>query len=606
MSNSPPPPTRSGTSRLDLGHALRLVWEADRRWTLANAVLFAIQGALPLAFLYLIKRILDVLADDLGAADPEAAFRRVLPLLLMVAATAFATILLNALSELANTALSQTVTDHMFGVLHGKAVELELAHYESSRSQDILRRAEREAPFRPTRVVQGLRQLLQNGVSVVAIGGLMLTLHWWIAALVVLLAIPAVLVRLRFIDKMYRWTRRRTSTERKAHYYHSMVTSLWYAKEIRLFGLGARFLDQFKQLRTRMREELVAIAARRAAAGFGAQAAAGLVVLGVYAFLVDQTVRGTLTLGDLALYHQAFQKGRNAIAEMLSSLAGLYESNLFLSDLYELLDLEPTIVDPPMPVAVPRPQRRGVVFEHVAFRYPGSERPVLEDVDLTLAPGETIALVGRNGAGKTSLVKLLCRLYDPTAGRITVDGIDLRDLAVRDWRREIAVVFQDYARFQLSARENVGFGDLEHLGDDHRIRDAARRADIDALLHGLPHGYDTTLGKWFEGGEELSLGEWQKVALARAFLRDAGIVVLDEPTSALDPHAEDEILHQFHELIAGRSAILVSHRMTTVQAADCIYVLDGGRIVERGDHASLVRLGGCYAELFETQVKWHR
>jgi ATP-binding cassette subfamily B protein len=291
---------------------------------------------------------------------------------------------------------------------------------------------------------------------------------------------------------------------------------------------------------------------------------------------------------------------------MLSSLVSLYENSLFLSNLYEFLDLKRTVVEPLHPQALPVPLRIGIQFDQVQFRYPNSSRPLLEDISLTIRAGETVALVGENGAGKTTLIKLLCRLYDPTSGRITLDGIDLRQFETTALRREISVVFQDYAHYNLTARENIGFGDVNRLPDQDEIRSAAKTAGADKAIASLPYGYDTTLGKEFEEGEELSIGEWQKVALARAFLRQAQIIVLDEPTSALDAQAEHQIFEQFRQLTEGRTAILISHRLSSVKLADRIYVLKEGRIVESGTHNELLLLKGSYARLFEIQAQYYR
>jgi ATP-binding cassette subfamily B protein len=287
-------------------------------------------------------------------------------------------------------------------------------------------------------------------------------------------------------------------------------------------------------------------------------------------------------------------------------MANLYEDSLFLSSLYEFLDLRPRVVEATVPRVLPRPLERGIAFNHVRFSYDGAARPVLEDITLTVRPGEHVALVGANGAGKTTLIKLLCRLYDPAAGGITLDGIDLRELELVALRRQISVVFQDYARYYLSARENIWLGNTALAPEDARIAAAARDSGADAVISQLPHGYETRLGKWFDGGQELSIGEWQKIALARAFLREAQIVVLDEPTSALDASAEYEVFQKFRQLAAGRTTILISHRFSTVRTADCIYVMDQGRIIEGGDHDALMGRGGRYAQMFELQARNYR
>jgi ATP-binding cassette subfamily B protein len=311
-------------------------------------------------------------------------------------------------------------------------------------------------------------------------------------------------------------------------------------------------------------------------------------------------------LGGLTLYYQAFQRGQGQLQSIFSSMVGLYEHNLYLADLEEFLTLERRVGEPERPVPVPRPMQQGIAFDQVSFKYPTGGDLILDDVSLTIRPGEIVAFVGENGAGKTTLIKLLCRLYDPTEGTITLDGIDLTAFESAALRREISVIFQDYVKYQLTARENIQFGNPDLPPDEERLVEAARHSGADAVIAGLPGGYDTVLGKWFEGGEELSIGQWQKIALARAFLRESQIIVLDEPTSAMDARAEYELFARFRQLAAGRAAVLISHRFSTVRMADCIYVLEGGKITERGTHEHLMSLNGTYAHLFEMQAQNYR
>jgi ATP-binding cassette subfamily B protein len=350
----------------------------------------------------------------------------------------------------------------------------------------------------------------------------------------------------------------------------------------------------------------MARAGQRAVAALGTQVLAALALFGSFALIAYRTIQGAITAGGLVMYLQAFQRGQDALREVLRGLADLYADNLYLSNLYEFLDLEPKVTEPSRPASIPRPMKTGIVFDHVTFQYPTGSRPVLQDINLTIRPGEHIALVGENGSGKTTLIKLLCRLYDPTEGRITLDGSDLREFATAALRREIGVIFQDYAQYHLTARENIWFGNVDLAPDDPGVADAARYAGADEVIHRLPAGYETILGKWFADGEELSIGEWQKIALARAFFCDAPVLVLDEPTSAMDAKAEYEVFQRFRRLAHGRTAVLISHRFSTVRMADRIYVLNGGEIVEGGTHEELVQLGGTYAHLFEMQAQYYR
>lgn len=588
-----------------LGPAVRLVWECAPGWTMGSLALQVVQGVLPLVALYLMKLMLDAVAASLSAPD-RAAFERVAAVIAAMGAVALFDALVRYAARLVGEAQSAVVTDHMYDVIHTKSVEVDLEYYESAQYFDTLHRAQREAPFRPTSIVNGLTQLGQSSISLLGIVGLLFSFHWAIAAVLFVAIAPDFFVRLRYSGQLYRWQQKRTSSERKTGYFNWILTGDRHAKEIRLFDLGRLFIDRARELRGQIRRERLEITARRSLAELTAQAIATIAIYGSYAFIAYRTVQGAITLGDLVMYYQAFQRGQGFLQAMLSSLAGLYEDNLFLSYLYEFLELKPKVAEPGEPSPVPHPMKGGIVLDHLSFRYPGSARNVLDDVSLTISPGEVVALVGENGSGKTTLIKLLCRLYDPLAGTITLDGTDLRRFETAALRREFGVIFQDYAQYYLTARENIWFGNVSLPPDGEMIAAAAQRSGADEVIARLPRSYETILGKWFEDGEELSIGEWQKVALARAFLRDAQIIVLDEPTSAMDARAEYAVFQKFRQLAQGRTAIIISHRFSTVRMADRIYVLEGGRIAESGSHEELVSRGGIYAHLFEAQAQYYR
>jgi ATP-binding cassette, subfamily B, bacterial len=586
--------------------ALRLVWQASPRWTAARLGLVICQGLLPLCSIYLSKLLIDALASQITAANKEAVFSQVLLLLAFAGLITLATVLCTILSELVNTAHAQRVTDYMQGIIHTKSTQADLEYYENARYYDTLQRAQQEASYRPTQILNRVEQVGQSGISVLVMTGLLLSLHWVIAPILIVAALPAALVRTNYARVMYRWQRRRTSLERQTSYLGWMLTIDMFAKEIRLFNLGTFFSEWYQRVRQQLYQERLSIATRRSIASFLAQVIAGALMVGVYIFIVYQVIQGKFQLGDLVLYHQAFQRGQNDLRGFLSGISGLYEDNLFLSNLYEFLDLKPSVSDPIQPVPIPTPLKTGIVFEQVSFQYGTTTRQALQDINLKIGPGEVVALVGENGSGKTTLVKLLCRLYDPTVGRITIDGIDLREFAIADLRRQISVIFQDYAKYYFSARENIWVGDITLPHQDDRIIAAARRSGADDVITRLPQSYETPLGKWFEHGEELSIGQWQKVALARAFLRNAQLIVLDEPTSAMDPKAEYEVFEKFRQLIQGQSAILISHRLSTVKMADRIYALVNGSIAESGTHKELMQRNGPYAQLYEIQAQQYR
>ena len=587
-----------------LRRAVRLVWQSAPSWTSASIVLLIVQGVLPLAQLYLLKLIVDAVTAALQS--PNRQLDNIIWLIVALGAVTLLGALAGSLATLVGDAQAQLVTDHVSSIIHEKSVEVDLAYYENSQYYDTLHRAQQEASYRPTRIVNGLIQVGQSGLALLALVGLLFSLHWLIAVVLLVAAVPGTLVRLRYSQQLYAWQRRRTSTERQAWYFQWMLVGEPHAKEIRLFDLGALFIQRFRDLRTTLRNERLHLATRRILVDLLTQFAGTLAIFGALAYIAIQTVQGAITLGDLVMYYQAFQRGQSYLRDILSGLANLYEDSLFLTNLYEFLDLKPRVVVSSSPRALPKTMQHGIAFDHVRFVYADATHPTLDDISLTIQPGEHIALVGANGAGKTTLVKLLCRLYDPTDGRITIDGIDLRELDLTALRRQISVIFQDYAHYHLTARENIWLGNTSLASTDEKVMQAAREAGADELIDKLPHGYDTHLGKWFEDGQELSIGEWQKIALARAFIRDAQIVVLDEPTSALDASAESEVFQKFRALSSGRTTILISHRFSTVRMVDRIFVLAGGKIAESGSHDELMQRGGQYARMFELQAGNYR
>jgi len=591
---------------LQLRRAVRFVWQSTKGWTLLNSFLLVIQGVLPLLPLYLTKLMIDAITTGVSAPDKEAALRYVLWLVAALAAVTLFSAFIRLASGLVSEWQSYIVTDHMNDVLLTKSTEVDVEFYESAKYYDTLHRAQREAPFRPISIVNGLSQIALHGVTLLALGALLLSFHWIIAVILFLAVSASAAIRIFYTGKLYRWQMENTATERQAGYYHGILTNSGSAKEVRLFDLGNLFMGRARNLRRKLREGRLTLSRQQALTGFAAQTFSTTALYGCYGYVAYQAIGGKLTVGDLVMYFQAFQRVQGTLQGILSSLTGLYADNLFLSNLYEFLDLQRTVPEPAVAQPVPKPMQTGIVLDHVSFEYSGGTRKAIEDVSLTIRPGEVVALVGENGSGKTTLIKLMCRLYDPTGGSITFDGVDLRQFETHALRREIAIIFQDYAHYHLSAEENIWLGNAALPPDRERVAAAARRSGADEVIRGLPRGYDTILGKRFADGEELSIGEWQKVALARAFMRDAQILVLDEPTSSMDAKAEYEVFQSFRKLVAGRTAILISHRFSTVRMADRIYVLQHGRVIEGGSHDELIRAGGTYARLFEMQARHYR
>ncbi|WP_424358778.1 ABC transporter ATP-binding protein [Methanocella sp. MCL-LM] len=586
--------------------ALRLVWESAPGWTVANFGITFVQGLLPLASIYLMKLIVDSFLPGLYGTGSAAPYSYVLLLIVAAGAIALLTVACRLLLEMSSEAQSMIMTDKVTEKLHSQSVALDLRFYEDSEYHNMLHRALREAPMRPTQIMNDLVQLSQSLISIVAIAAVLFTFNWVIGLLLFAAASPAAIVRLIYSRKKYGFEREKTENERQAWYYHMTLTEPEYAKEVRLYNLGPLFIGRYRKIRADLFRGRLALTRMRISGEMLTQAFTTIAIFGAFAFIAHQTYLGRSTVGDLVMYFTGFQMCMGFLNTILRSMTGLYESNLFLNDYLRFEKLKPSIVAPEKPVALPSTISRGIEFKSVSFAYPGSSKNSLDNVDLSIKPGQVIAIVGENGSGKTTLIKLLCRLYDPVAGKITVDGIDLTQTDPAKWRNKITVVFQDYMCYYMRVWENIWIGNVNRAPDRDEVAKAAHMSGADKVIGRLPEGYDSLLGRMFGDGSDLSGGEWQKVALARAFFRDADIMVLDEPTSSLDPVAEAEVFDQFRNLIRGKMAILISHRFSTVQMADYIYVMKNGKIVERGTHRELIDQNGVYARLYTVQATPYR
>jgi len=588
---------------LRLKRAIGICWRGSRGWTVAGFGLIFVQGILPLASIYLMKLIVDEVTAGLAAADKTSVFGRVAVLVGLLAGAALLTVIFNHVAGLVRDAQTQAVTDYVHGLIHAQSIRVDFSYYEDARYHDTLHRVQLEAPYRPGSIVANLFKIGQSVISLASVGALIVSFRWAVAVALLIAAVPGILVKIRFSHRFYDWQKQRTARERLAIYFHRLLTGHEYAAEVRIFDLGRAFISRYRDQRRGLRQERLTFNLRRSLAELGAQSISILAVLGSLAYTARQAVLGAITLGGMVMYAQAFQRGQGFLQDFMGGMAGLYDDSLFLGYLDDFFGLKPNIIDPVDPRPVPRLMQKGIVLENVVFRYPGSSQASLDGVSLVLEAGKVTALVGHNGSGKTTLAKLLCRLYDPSSGRILLDGTDYREFRPDDLRREFGIALQNGARFYLSLRENIALSDLSRAADEGRLEAAAKSSGADGLIGRLPAGYATFLGKIFEKGEELSAGEWQKIALARAFFRDASIIILDEPTNALDAEAEAEVFQRFRDLAAGRTALIISHRFSTVRSADIIHVLEAGRVVESGTHDRLMAEGGTYARLFNLQAR---
>jgi ATP-binding cassette subfamily B protein len=585
--------------------ALGLVWRTSRPATLGLALLTLGGALLPAAQAWVAKLIVDgVVAAIQKGHDQEQItavfYYLVLELVLFLLSTG-----INHARRLIQQLIQLQLANRIRAEIIRKALTLDLSFFEHPDYYDRLQNARREGGYKPVELINDTFQIIQNTITLLSFALLMLRFSPWLVLILLATSIPSFIAETRFSEQGFRLLTRRAPETRRINYLARLLTEDTAAKEIKLFNLGDKLLERYTELFAKFFAEDKSLAVRRAVVGFGLGLIATVGFYGSYAWIVWRTVQGQISLGDMTLYLTIFRQGQATFQSILAGLGNIYENNLFMANYFDFLELKPQ-----MPVAgsrkLPESIKHGVEFRGVGFRYPESEEWVLRGIDLSIRSGEKIALVGHNGAGKTTLIKLLSRLYDPTEGAILIDGVDTRELEPLDLRKRIGVIFQDFVRYHMPARENIAFGQIEAAERTDRIIDAAVKSGAHALIEELPEGYETMLGRWFHGGHELSLGQWQRIALARAFMRDAEILVLDEPTASLDAQTEYEIFQHFKELTEGKTAILISHRFSTVRMADRIVVIQDGRIAESGSHEQLLRSEGIYAELFSLQAEGYR
>jgi ATP-binding cassette subfamily B protein len=574
---------------------LALVWRASPRLSLALGILTLVSAGLPLGIAYAGKGIIDAVVAHSAASTTRW-------LLIELGFIAAQTLAQQGLSLVRSVMGARLSLDINIAILE-KALSLELRHFEDSEFYDQLTKARREASSRPLSVITRSFQTLQNVLTLVGYVALLVHFNAWAVGGLVLAAIPATVAEMRFSSIAFRLRNWRSPESRKLMYLEYVLANDGHAKEVKLFGLGPMLLGRYRKLGESFFEEDKSLALRRTGWAYGLSLIATGAFYGAYLFMALQAARGLLSLGEMTLYMVAFRQGQQAFQSMLGAASGMYEDNLYMSNLFAYLAIPVLSVAPPSAIA-PGTEGSGITFEDVGFKYPGREEWALRHIDIQVPRGQSIALVGQNGAGKTTFIKLLTRLYEPSEGRILLDGKDLREWEEADLRRRIGVIFQDFNQYQLKVRENVGVGSIDEIDNDAQIARAVDRGGAQTVVGGLAEGLETPLGRWFKDGVELSGGQWQKIALARAFMREgADILVLDEPTAALDAEAEHAIFERFRTLTQGRTSILISHRFPTVRMADRIYVLEGGCVVEQGSHEALVASEGRYAKLFALQAQ---
>jgi ATP-binding cassette subfamily B protein len=593
---------------------LAMVWRTSPAITGWNLALRILRALLPVATLYVGKLIIDevVALSSSGRVPAEVGqwlssgmFDRLLTLLLLEFALAVIADILGRAVSLLDSLLSQRFSDVTSTQLMEHAAMLDLEDFEDSELQDRLERARRQASGRMTLTAQLFGQA-QDAVTILSFAIGLVAYAPWLIVLLLLALVPAFLGEAHFNAQTYALDYKRTPERRELDYLRHTGASVETAKEVKIFGLNAFLLQRYRQLAARFYDASRVLATRRALWGALLTAIGTVGYYAAYAYIAWRTLRGEFTIGDLTFLSGAFRRLRNLLEGLLIGFSQVAGQALYLDDLFSFFEIEPEIVSPENPRPFPAPVREGFVFEAVGFRYPGAERWAVRHLSFSLRAGEVLALVGENGAGKTTLVKLLARLYDPDEGRILLDGHDLREYDLGALRANIGVIFQDFVRYQMTAAENIAVGRIEALDDRARIVEAARNSTADAVIERLPNGYEQMIGKRLRNGVELSGGEWQKLAIARAYMRDAAVLILDEPTAALDARAEFEVFQRFKELSEGKTAVLISHRFSSVRMADRILVMADGEIEASGTHDELLTASRRYAELFELQAAGYR
>lgn len=583
--------------------SFQLVYRAAPRHTVAGVIPAVIGSVFPLVTVYLIKLVIDETTEAVNAADKSQAFARVLLWVVLTGVVFLVNTLAEALNEYLQETRSQLFFDYIHDKIHQKTTGLDLEFFENDKYYDLFTQALNNAHIKPLNIVNNTFSFFQNTAALLTLGALLLTLHWSVFFVLFLASVPLGLVKLKFSNDLYRRYKSQIKNERKTWDINDVLTNEYFAAEVRLFRISSYLKQLFSSVRSEIRTGYITLFRKRLAYESAAQLIAALAVFGAFAFIARQAVYGILTIGALTMYFVAIQKGTGLFTGIFQSITGLYEDSLYVVHLTAFLNLQNRSFGQNRTRSFPKQLREGIKFENVSFKYPDSARSALQNVNLYIKPGSTVALVGTNGAGKSTIIKLLCGFYTPDSGRITADGTALTEIKTEELRAQFSTLFQRFARYNFTARENIGFGNPTVNFNDEKVKEAAQKAGIHDVLENLPNGYDTILGKIYEDSEELSTVQWQKIGLARAFYKDSPVIILDEPTASLDAETEYELFKRFQELTRDKTSIIVSHRFSTVKQADYIYVINDKTVQEQGTHKELIAQNGLYAAMFNKQAQ---
>lgn len=585
---------------------ISLLKYSSRRLSIIVAFLTFLEAGLAIAALYLVKLLVEVISKDFVPGSDVVDPSRILLYLGLTGGTLLAAAIIQAIANYSRSAQGLVVSDYISREIHTRATAVDLAFYESPKYFDSLARARQAGTQRPAQVVSTVLLLLKSFVFLIAVLVMIAGIDWRLLPAILLAVVGFLVVRIKFTRSFYDWRVRRIQMERRASYLDWLMTSDLHAKELRLAGLARHLQDAYTTIRAKIRGEQLGLERRRAISEALAATVGVLIFATATGYLVVQTFADRVSIGDLVLFVLLFRRAEMSGRELVSHISKLYDDQLFLGQLFGFLEVEPEIRMPAIVKDIPEKIETGLVLKDVSFSYPNHANATLQGINLELQPGKVVALVGENGSGKTSLIKLISRLYDPSHGQITLDGVDVRDFDPEAYRRLFSIIFQDYSRYAETARENIRFGDVSQPPDSPRIQQAARLASAEDFVLNLPQGYDTPLTRMFDDGQEISIGQWQRLALSRAFFPESKFIIMDEPTSSLDPMAEFSLFENFKDRIGDRGALVISHRLSTIRMADYTYVLENGKIAEAGTHDELVEKNGTYADLFERQGRNYR
>ena len=583
----------------NISGALKIIWKSSPLWSIVNIILSIVKGILPLLLIYIVKLVIDNVDQIVSTGKPVFTNDEMINTFILAGVFFLLNALAGSVNSLIREKQSYLVNDYIQNLIHKKTINIPYRYFEDSKYQNLFYRAIEESSYRPSKVFYGILGLFQNSITLGLIVGILMTLHWGLLPYLMLISIPIIIFKLYYSKLFYNLRRDQTEDERKVNYFNRLLTSKDFAKELRIFNLGQLFKKKHETLRDNLRGKQYRLLKSRTLWETGVQILATIFLLGVFGFIIYSTINKEITSGDMAMYFLALHRGYTVLQEWLMRIASLFEDNLFLKNFFEFLQIE-VKKDVSANLHFPKPIKHSIIFNNVSFKYPNTKRWVLKDLNFTIKEGETVAIVGSNGAGKTTLVKLLAGLYKPTSGIITVDNTDWTQINKDELADAVSVIFQDFMLYNVSAKENIWYGNIKHEPDDRSIQNAAQNAGIHDMFINLPKGYDTTLGTLFKNSEQLSRGEWQRTALARSFFNKAQLIILDEPTSSLDAFTESNLINHFKEITNNRTSIIISHRMTTIKLADRIVVIDGNSVCKTGSHEELLRVNGTYKKMVDS------